>query len=244
MAYMDGYDYSGMYHFIEEFRNLFADRPFITEMEENYGMLWQFKDCVDRLLLGVSRYKGYAHLLHKEPNSPTFLLLNVSEKVMLVEQFHGEYIVIGIQAVNTAGCELAYVHSIVVKSGEGSACFDVEGMLENLNSTGEQDLADLLRSKYSPWTATDVESENRRLNQILQLLTRYLARPALIPAAAPCGGVPPLGASATTASRSGTQASNSRSTAHPTGRTSPSPIRQLRLRLKEMGLFKILKHTR
>jgi hypothetical protein len=54
-------------------------------------------------MLGVSRYKGYAHLLHKEPNSSTFLPLNVSEKVMLVEQFHGEYIVIGIQAVNTAG---------------------------------------------------------------------------------------------------------------------------------------------
>jgi hypothetical protein len=42
MAYMDGYDYSGMSHFIEEFCNPFADR-----MEENYGMLWQFKDCVD-----------------------------------------------------------------------------------------------------------------------------------------------------------------------------------------------------
>jgi hypothetical protein len=103
MVYMDGYDYSGMYHFIEEFRNPFADRPFITEMEENYGMLWQFKDCVDRWMLGVSCDKGYAHLLHKEPNSSTFLPLNVSEKVMLVEQFHGEYIVIGIQAVNTAG---------------------------------------------------------------------------------------------------------------------------------------------
>jgi hypothetical protein len=31
---------------------------------------------------------------------------------MLIEQFHGEYIVIGIQAVNTAGSELAHVHSI------------------------------------------------------------------------------------------------------------------------------------
>jgi hypothetical protein len=47
MAYSDGYDYSSMTHFIEEFRNPFLDRPFITEMEENYGMLWQFKSCVD-----------------------------------------------------------------------------------------------------------------------------------------------------------------------------------------------------
>jgi hypothetical protein len=55
---------------------------------------------------------------------------------MLVEQFHGKYIIIEIQAVDTAGGELAHVHSIVVKSGEGSAHFDVDGMLENLSSTG------------------------------------------------------------------------------------------------------------
>jgi hypothetical protein len=103
MAYMDGYDYSNMSHFIEEFRNPFSDRLFITEMEENYGMLWQFKDYVDQWTLGISYYKGCAHLLHKEPELPTFLPLNVSEKVILVEQFHNEYIVIGIQAVDSGG---------------------------------------------------------------------------------------------------------------------------------------------
>jgi hypothetical protein len=55
---------------------------------------------------------------------------------MLVEQFHNEYIVIGIQAVDLAGNEILHVHSIVVKSGEGSTHFNVEGMLENLSSTG------------------------------------------------------------------------------------------------------------
>jgi hypothetical protein len=161
MAHMDGYDYSSMTHFIKEFRNPFSDRPFITEMEENYGMLWQFKDCVDRWTLGVSRYKGCAHLLHKEPNSPTFLPLNVLEKVMLVEQFHNEYIVIGIQAVDSAENEIPYVHSIIMKSGEESAHFDVDGMLENLSSTGQQELADIFCPRYSPWTLTDVEFENR-----------------------------------------------------------------------------------
>jgi hypothetical protein len=215
---MDGYDYSSMSYFIEEFRNPFSDRPF---MEKNYGMLWQFKDCVDRWTLGVSRYKGCAHLLHKEPNSPTFLPLNVLEKIMFVEQLHNKYIVIGIQAVDTAGGEIAHVHSIVVKSGEGSARFDVDGMLENLSSTGQQELADILRLKYSPWTATDVEFENRRLNQILQMLTRYLVRPAPIPTVAPRGGVPPLGVLATTTFRRGAQVSNSRNIARPTGRTIP-----------------------
>jgi hypothetical protein len=79
----------------------------------------------------------------------------------------------------------------------------------------------MVRPRYSPWTATDVESENHRLNQILQTLTRYLVRPPAIPIAAPHGGVPPLGISPATASRSGAQASNRRSTARPAGRATP-----------------------
>jgi hypothetical protein len=165
-----------MSHFIEEFQNPFTDRPFIYEMEENYGSLWQFKDCVVGWSLGVSRYKGYTHLLHKESNSPAFLPLNVLEKVILIEQFHTRYIeVIGIQVVNANGVELEHVHSIVVKVGDGSAQFDVEGMLTNLSNTAQEELTDLLQSMYSPWTAMDAKSENRRLNRILQSLTRYLA---------------------------------------------------------------------
>jgi hypothetical protein len=136
MAFSDGYDYSAMSPFIEEFRNPFSDRPFITEMEENYGSLWQLKNCVTRWTLGVSRYNGYVHLLYKEANSPAFLLLNVLEKVILMEQFHGQYIVIGIQAVTPKGSELEHIHSIVVKVGSGCVQFDVDGMLNNLSSTG------------------------------------------------------------------------------------------------------------
>jgi hypothetical protein len=35
----DNYDYLGMVHFIEEFQNPFADKPFIAKMEENIGSL-------------------------------------------------------------------------------------------------------------------------------------------------------------------------------------------------------------
>jgi hypothetical protein len=35
----DGYNYSEMVHFIKEFQNPFADKPFISKMEENYGLL-------------------------------------------------------------------------------------------------------------------------------------------------------------------------------------------------------------
>jgi hypothetical protein len=106
MAISDEYDYSAMSPFIKEFQNPFSDRPFITEMEENYGSLWQLKNCVIGWTLGVSRHNGHVHLLHKEANSPAFLLFNVFEKVILLEQFHGQYIVIGIQAVTPEGSEL------------------------------------------------------------------------------------------------------------------------------------------
>jgi hypothetical protein len=106
MAISDEYDYSAMSPFIKEFQNPFSDRPFITEMEENYGSLWQLKNCVIGWTLGVSRHNGHVHLLHKEANSPAFLPLNVFEKVILLEQFHGQYIVIGIQAVTPEGSEL------------------------------------------------------------------------------------------------------------------------------------------
>jgi hypothetical protein len=221
MASTDGYNYSGMSHFIEEFQNPFTDRPFISEIEENYGSLWQFRDCVVEWSLGVSRYKGYTHLLYKESNSPAFLPLNVLEKVILIEQFHARYIVIGIQAVNAEGVELEHVHSIVVKVGDGSAQFDVEGMLTNLSNTTQEELADLLRSMYSPWTATDVESENRRLNRILQLLSCYLARSTRSTPIEMPNAIPPVASSGITASGSGAQESNSRSTARPPGRATP-----------------------
>ena len=56
---------------------------------------------------------------------------------------------IGIQAVNTEGVELEHVHSIIIKVGDESAQFDVEGMLTNLSNTMQEELADLLRSMYS-----------------------------------------------------------------------------------------------
>jgi hypothetical protein len=102
-------------------------------------------------------------------------------------------------------------------------------MLNNLSSTGQGELAKLLRWKYSPWMATDVDSDSRQLNQILQTLTWYLARLARSASAAPQPGITPEDASQVTTSRSGAQASNSRSTARPTGRATP----RVRSRIQE-----------
>jgi hypothetical protein len=90
MAVVDGYDFMGM-------------RPF---MEENYWLLWQFKDCVVGETLEVSRYKAYIHVLHKKLNFLTYLFLNILEKVSLIKQFHGQFVLLGIQIVDEDGIGL------------------------------------------------------------------------------------------------------------------------------------------
>jgi hypothetical protein len=52
--------------------------------------------------------------------------------------------------VNVEGSEVEHVHSIIVKVGDRRARFNVDGMLENLSSTAQVDLVELLQSKYSP----------------------------------------------------------------------------------------------
>ena len=71
---------------------------------------------------------------------------------------------------------MEHVYSIVVKVGDGSAQFDVDGMLMNLSDTAQEELVVLFWSKYSPWTSANVKSKNRRLNQILVTITRNLAQ--------------------------------------------------------------------
>ena len=123
------------------------------------------------------------------------------EKIIVLEQFPSQYIVIGIQAVTHDGSQLQHVQSIVVKVGGGFVQFDVDGMLNNLSSSGQGELAELLQLKYSPWMATDVDSKSRRLNQLLQALIRF-SRPASNALAASRPRVIPIDASPITASGS------------------------------------------
>ena len=123
--------------------------------------------------------------------------------------------------MNVEGVELEHVHSIVVIVGDGSAQFNVEGILTNLSNTAQDDLADLLRSRYLSWTTTNAESENWHLNRILQSLMLNLAQSTRgVPLATPTA-IPPMALSGVMASGSGAQASNSRRTACPPNCTSP-----------------------
>ena len=55
---------------------------------------------------------------------------------------------IGIQVVNVEGIEMEHVESIIVKVGDRSAQFNVEGILTNLSNRAQEELVVLLRSMY------------------------------------------------------------------------------------------------
>ena len=148
MEQEDSYDYSTSLPFIIEFLNPFKGMPFIEEMEENYSKLWQFKDYFRGWTLGVSRFKNYVYLLHRESSRGSFLPLNLDEKVMLLENFYHEYVVITLQAVNPRGEDTLHIHSIVAKVGDGVAAFDINGLLDTLAGTSMEELRPELESKY------------------------------------------------------------------------------------------------
>ena len=126
------YDYSATSLFLEEFINPFPDKSFLTEFHNNYGKLWTFKECVKEWTFGVSRFKSYVYLLHRESTRAPFLPLNVSE-VTVLELFHKEYVVITIQGKTLSSEDMKHIHSIVVKLGEEGPAFDIQGLLDSLS---------------------------------------------------------------------------------------------------------------
>ena len=176
MANEESYDYSQSLPFITEFQNPIPEEPFIDELQENYGTLWQFKDCVDSWTLGVSRFKKYVYLLHREMPTGPFLPLNIGEKVTLLENFHQEYVVITLQAVSSSGEDTDHLHLIVVKIGEIGAAFDIDGLLQKLDGTSMEVLQPKLQAKYAPWTYTSPESAYRKIKSIYRNLSQYAAQ--------------------------------------------------------------------
>ena len=176
MEQIDNYDYSPNLPFIDEFENPFESVPFIDEMEENYGKLWQFKNCVRFWTLGVSRFKNYIYLPHRKSNRGNFLPLNLNEKVILLESFYQEYVVITLQAVDSDGANTEHIHSIVVKIGEGVAAFDINGLLGTLTGTSIEELHPELESKHVPWTYTSLDSAFRKISSFYRTMSRYAAR--------------------------------------------------------------------
>ena len=173
MEHVDNYDYSPSLPFITEFENPFEGVPFIEEMEENYGKLLQFKDCVRSWTLGMSRLKNYIYLLHRESSRGSFLPQNLNEKVILLENFYQEYVVITLQVVDRDITDTKHIHSIVVKIGQGVAVFDINKLLDTLTRTSIEELRPKLESKHVSWTYTSTESAFRKISSIYHIMSRY-----------------------------------------------------------------------
>ena len=116
--------------------------------------------------------------------------LNLNEKVMLLENFYQEYVVITLQAVDARGEDTAHFHSFVVKIGDGVALFDINDLLDTLVGTSMESLHLDLESKYAPWTYTSVESGFRKINSIYCTMSRYAARGSSSIPPAPERGAP------------------------------------------------------
>ena len=130
MATKEYYDYLQSLPFLEEFQNPFPKKPFIDEFEENYDKLWQFKNSVASWSLGVSRFKEYVYLLHREIEIGQFLRLNFDEKVTLLENFHQEYVAITLQTVDNNGEDIEHLHFVIVKIRGHVTDFSIDGLLD------------------------------------------------------------------------------------------------------------------
>ena len=124
----------------------------------------------------MSRFKNYVYLLHQESNRGNFLPLNLNEKVILLESFYQEYVVITLQAVDSDGADTKHIHSIVVKIGEGVAAFDINGLLDTLTGTSMEELRPELESKHVPWTYISPDSAFKKISLIYRMMSRYAAR--------------------------------------------------------------------
>jgi len=65
MAEVDDYDYNLIKDHLEPFVNPLKNKPFIDEMEDNYGSLWQFKEHISIWTFGLNKYKNFVCLRYR-----------------------------------------------------------------------------------------------------------------------------------------------------------------------------------
>lgn len=99
MEVEDNYDYSASEFFLERFLNPMSPSPFIDDDVENYGTLWMFKDAVRSW--SFSKFGKAVQILLKVNDEIPYVHLNRNERVTFVQQQRREYIVLGIQAINS-----------------------------------------------------------------------------------------------------------------------------------------------
>jgi hypothetical protein len=73
MAIEDNYNYSATEHFLEPFSGWEQDEPFISELPDLYGTLWQFRPLIADWTFGINRSKNYVYLHYQIRNTNSFL---------------------------------------------------------------------------------------------------------------------------------------------------------------------------
>lgn len=221
----DGYDMSHLDPFLERFKNPDPATPFIEpSLENSYGSLWQFKSEVEGWSLAVSRYHKFVRILHKEKNSPRYLDLSVHERLKVIEEHHGKYIVLVVGAVDRdSECDLSHVHSLVIEVGAEHAQFDGDPLIKSMIGTSCEDLIlDLEKTAWKNEDGTQLSavSFGRRLNRVFLTLTHYITDKS----ASKISTVP-LQSSALVAVREDSAAPSRGSIQHPRASPIPAPSR-------------------
>ena len=173
MAGEEDYDYSATLPFVEAFTGWARDEPFITDMPETYGKLWQFKSCVNSWSFGVNRFKDYVFLRHRVNGTTLYVNWNLNEKISLVECHQRHYMLIVLQAVDNDGRDIPHNHSIVCHEEDTRGTFDLDTLLAFLQGTSLETLAEDFSRQFHPWVKTNAESMARKINKIFTTLDRY-----------------------------------------------------------------------
>jgi hypothetical protein len=181
----DNYDYSVTKLHLNPFLNPLNDEPFISEMEDTYGTLWEFKDHISTWSFGVNRWKNYVYLRYRVQGKTNYLPWNINEKVTLIEEHQSNYVVIVLREVDDKGRNKDHCHSIVINVNSYHGKFDLENLMTFLEGSQMEALnADFERNGYVPWKNGTAKSTASRLRLIFQTLDRYAlenveAQPAL-----------------------------------------------------------------
>lgn len=174
MEVNDTYDYSVTSHHLQPFVNPFGDEPFISEMEDSFGQLWEFKKHISRWSFGVNRWKKYVFLRYKVEDKPGFLTWNINEKVMFIDAHHEDYVVLVLREVDDTGKSGKHCHSIVMSVHSNHAQFDLETLMTFLEGSNMESLNnEFVENGYVPWKNGTAKSNARKLSLIFQTLDRY-----------------------------------------------------------------------
>ncbi len=135
MADADTYDYSATKHHLQPFVNPLKDQPFIEEMQDTYGELWEFKDHIHTWIFGVSRWKNFVYLRYRVQGKTTYLAWNLKEKVAIIESHRDDYVVIVLREVDDNAIEKDHSHSIVIDANKYHGRFDLENLITFLEGS-------------------------------------------------------------------------------------------------------------